>query len=441
MSVTDTHAESRRAKLLVAHEAATLLGAIALGAYALLNYEIPGWGSAFFFAGLCILAEYFAIRLPYGGAVSLTSALALAAVLTGGPATGAMVATFGSLSLADIQDRKPWSRMLFNTSQYVIATVMAGLTLILAGVQPLAVAGPNAPSGARWIFAALAAAVVLAAVNALLVGTAVALDTGSPLRRVLREFFGWYAVSVVALALLGLVMAELLYVAGVMGTLLIVVPFTIARQTFEVYQRQSAAYRDTVRSLVTAIEAKDAYTRGHSERVAWYARLICERLRLPEPEQQRVEWAALLHDIGKVALDSEMLCKPSTLSSAEYDLVREHPLRAAEILSDIEFLEDAVPYIRAHHERIDGCGYPQGLPAAAIPLGARVLAVADSFDAMTSTRAYRQALTYDHACGELLDKAGEQFDAECVSEFLAAIDSEMVERLLATREWATQWEA
>lgn len=441
MTVTDAGNDARRARLLLAHEAATILGAVVVGGFALYTFEIPSWGSALFFAALCILAEYFAIRLPYGGAVSLTSALALAAVLTGGPATGAVVAAIGSFSLADVQDRKPWSRMVFNTAQYVLATVMAGFTLVLAGVQPLALAGSGAPSGAHWVLAALAAAVVLAAVNAALVGTAVAISTRSPLSKVLAEFFGWYAVSVIALALLGLVMAELLYVAGVMGTLLIVVPFTIARQTFEVFQRQSAAYRETVRSLVTAIEAKDAYTRGHSERVAWYARLICERLRLPEPEQQRIEWAALLHDIGKVALDSEMLCKPGALSPTEYSLVREHPTRAAEILAGIEFLEDSVPYIQAHHERIDGGGYPCGVQGAEIPLGARVLAVADSFDAMTSSRAYRDALTYEHACLEMRTMSGVQFDPECVSELLAAINSETVDRLLESREWASQWTA
>ncbi|MBU4555426.1 MAG: HD-GYP domain-containing protein, partial [Actinobacteria bacterium] len=198
---------------------------------------------------------------------------------------------------------------------------------------------------------------------------------------------------------------------------------------------------ETVRSLVTAIEAKDSYTRGHSERVAWYARLICNRLALSDLERQQVEWAALLHDIGKVALDSEMLCKPSALSPDEYCLIRNHPVRAAEILAGIEFLEDSVPLIQSHHERMDGCGYPAGMPGTDIPLGARVLAVADSFDAMTSSRAYRGALTYEAACTELRDLADVQFDAMCVEEFLAAIDRETVDRLLESREWTTQWQA
>ncbi|MDP2233412.1 MAG: HD-GYP domain-containing protein, partial [Actinomycetota bacterium] len=331
---------------------------------------------------------------------------------------------------------KPLSHMLFNTGQYVVTTVLAGLMLVEFGVVPLGLAGPSASGGARWVIAALASAVVLAASNAVLVGTAVAILTGSPFRKVLAEFFGWYAASVVALALLGLVMAELLYVAGVAGTLLIVVPFSIARQTFEVYQRQSAAYRETVRSLVTAIEAKDSYTRGHSERVAWYARLISGRVSLPEHEIQRVEWAALLHDIGKVALDSEMLKKTSSLTVGEYALVREHPSRAVDILSGIDFLEESVPYISAHHERIDGAGYPKGLEGSDIPLGARILAVADSFDAMTSTRAYRDALTYDRACDELRSLAGTQFDEGCVEVFLEVVDAEMVDQLLGTSEWA-----
>jgi len=434
--MTRAWSETQRSRVFIAYESTVALLAVSLAVVAFMRFPVRSWSSALFFAGLCVLAEYFAIRLPSGGSVSLSSSLALAAVLSGGPAMGAFVAAVGSISVADIRARKPVSHMVFNTAQYVVTTVAAGWTLVLAGLIPLELAGPSAAGGASWVLASLGAAVVLAATNAILVGTAVAILTGSPFRSVLAEFFGWYAVSMVALALLGLVMAELLYVAGVIGTLLIVVPFTIARQTFEVYQQQSLAYRETVRSLVTAIEAKDAYTRGHSERVAWYARLLSSRLNLPEPEQQTVEWAALLHDIGKVAIDSEMLNKPDGLSEEEFAQIREHPSRATEILSGVDFLEDSIPCVHAHHERIDGSGYPRGLSGDEIPLGARILAVVDSFDAMTSSRAYRDALPYDRACAELVASRGSQFDERCVTEFLAAIDAEMVRNLLATNEWA-----
>lgn len=427
--------QSRRSRRFLAYEVSVVACALLLAVLAFAGFRVPSWSSAFFFVALCVLAEYFAIRLPSGGAVSLSSSLALAAVLSGGPATGVIVAALGSISLSDIKARKPLAHMVFNTAQYVVTTVLAAFVLAAVGVPSLELAGGHAVSGAMWVAAALGAAVVLALTNAVLVGSAVALLTGARFRAVLAEFFGWYAVSVVALALLGLVMAELLYVAGTVGTLLIVVPFSIARQTFEVYQQQSVAYRETVRSLVTAIEAKDPYTRGHSERVAWYARALSERIQLPESQRQSIEWAALLHDVGKVALDTEMLRKPDQLTAAEYELVREHPARAVDILSGIDFLEESIPFVSAHHERIDGTGYPAGLAADQIPLGAKILAIADSFDAMTSTRAYREAFTFESACAELACRAGTQFDPTCVEEFLEIVDASMVTQLLETREW------
>ncbi len=417
---------------------ATCTLALGLAGIAVARYPVPSWGSVWLFVGLCILAEYFAIRLPSGGSVSLSSSLALAAVLTGGPSTGALVAALGSISLSDIQAHKPLSHQLFNTAQYVATTTLAGFALIGMGAPPLALAGNNAIGGAWWVASALTAALVLAAANAGLVGTAVTLLTQARFRSVLREFFGWYAVSVIALALLGLVLAELLFVAGAVGTLLIVIPFWIARQTFEVYQGQAMAYRETVRSLVAAIEAKDSYTRGHSERVARYARIICDVRSLPESECQRIEWAALLHDVGKVALDSEMLRKAGPLTNEEIRLVREHPVRASEILGGVDFLEDSVPLIRSHHEWVDGTGYPVGLRGTEIPDGAKILAVADSFDAMTSSRAYRSALSYEQACDELRKLAGAQFDKGCVEDFLNAVDTETVTKLLRAREWVVE---
>jgi len=415
-------------------ETAVIMLALVAGALTVSRASVTSWSTVAFLSLLCFFAEAFATQLPVVGAVSLSSAILLAAVLLDGPAAGAVVALLGSVSLSDIRDHKPLSRMLFNSAQYVLGTVCAGMTILALGSSPL-LWSPDNSAGLRWLLVVCASATVLALSNMVLVGSAIAVYTQTSLMDVWQQSFASLSVSFLALALLGMVAAEVVFAAGIPGTLLIVIPFVIARQTFEVFRRQSRAYRETVRSLVAAIEAKDAYTKGHSERVAWYARTLAEGLLLPEDEVRSVEWAALLHDVGKVAIDVGTLTKPRSLSKDEVASVRRHPALAAQILSEIDFLADVVPLVEAHHERLDGSGYPSGLSGDSIPIGARILAVADSFDAMTSSRAYRQALPVEDALREVERGAGSLFDQRIVDQLLLSVDSQTVRGLLAQSEF------
>ncbi|MBM3316412.1 MAG: HD-GYP domain-containing protein [Candidatus Eisenbacteria bacterium] len=174
----------------------------------------------------------------------------------------------------------------------------------------------------------------------------------------------------------------------------------------------------TVRGLVAAIDAKDEYTRGHSQRVYHISLLIAERLGLPAEELQAVSWAALLHDVGKIAIDRAILNKPGRLTDDEYRMIQTHPARGCRVLEPIPQLRGILPGIRHHHERWDGRGYPDGLQGEAIPLVARIIGVADTYDAIVSTRAYRQAGTLDHALAEIERGLGTQFDPRIVPVFL-----------------------
>jgi len=172
-----------------------------------------------------------------------------------------------------------------------------------------------------------------------------------------------------------------------------------------------------VKSLVFAIEAKDAYTRGHSERVNRYSMLMADRLGLDPKQQRALNWASILHDIGKIAIPSDILNKPEGLTDAEFDVIKGHPLRGYKILKPLDQLSASLPGIRHHHERIDGRGYPDGLQGGEIPLIARIIAVADTFDAMTSNRAYRRAMAPEKALAVIREVAGTQLDAEIVAVF------------------------
>lgn len=172
-----------------------------------------------------------------------------------------------------------------------------------------------------------------------------------------------------------------------------------------------------LRAFIRMVDAKDPHTREHSERVASYAAAISRRLGYTAQAEERVRWSALLHDIGKLAIPNEVLRKPDRLSPDEWALMHQHPLESVRLLADIPALKACLPAIRQHHERLDGLGYPDRLGGREISLDARILAVADAFDAMTSPRAYQPALSEVRAFAELQAGAGSQFDLEVVRSF------------------------
>jgi response regulator RpfG family c-di-GMP phosphodiesterase len=181
-------------------------------------------------------------------------------------------------------------------------------------------------------------------------------------------------------------------------------------------------FKQTIIGFAHALEESDRYTRGHSERVSMYARLIAIGLRLTGPEIEVIVKVGLMHDVGKIGVRNDKLNKPGKLTPEELAMFRSHPAKGKRILEPIPFMRDIVPGCYCHHEAWDGSGYPQGLVGDHIPVIGRVVAVADAYDAMTSDRAYRKALPHEIACGELERCTGSQFDPEIVPVFLAQIE-------------------
>lgn len=186
------------------------------------------------------------------------------------------------------------------------------------------------------------------------------------------------------------------------------------------YAELQSTYLSTIKVLVSTIEAKDSYTRGHTDRVAEYARLIAEEMRLSKREIEIVSFGAALHDIGKLGVYENILNKPGDLTEQEWEIVRSHPEVGANIIRNMKFLESACDLVRHHHERLDGKGYPDGLHGEEISIGARIVAVADSFDAMTSDRPYRRAYSVEESISQLKAQ-GEKFDQEIVAYMEALV--------------------
>jgi response regulator RpfG family c-di-GMP phosphodiesterase len=181
-------------------------------------------------------------------------------------------------------------------------------------------------------------------------------------------------------------------------------------------------YLSTVKALVSIIEAKDPYTKGHTERVADFAVALATKLRLSKDEIRDIAFGAVLHDIGKLVVYERILNKPGRLNEDEWEALKEHPAIGARIIENMDFLAGTIPLVRHHHERWDGEGYPDGLVGDRVPMGARIIAVADSYDAMTTDRPYRKALESEVALDTLKSKAGSQFDPQVVEVFVELVE-------------------
>jgi len=198
---------------------------------------------------------------------------------------------------------------------------------------------------------------------------------------------------------------------------------SIAINNAKLYDEQQKIYMNTIHALVSAIEASDSYTRGHSERVTRYSMELAKKLNLTQDRLKVIERAAILHDIGKIGIDMNLLHKTDELTPADVFDLQQHPVIGMNILQPIEFLHDVRICIGQHHERYDGKGYPFNVPADRLLLESRILAIADAFDAMTSDRPYRKALPPRKAMQELIDNAGSQFDPELVPHFIDLLES------------------
>jgi len=195
----------------------------------------------------------------------------------------------------------------------------------------------------------------------------------------------------------------------------------VAERTFklqEAYRTLKKAYLDSVKVLAGAIDAKDPYTRGHSDRVRQMSLQIATCLRFTEERMEILEYGALLHDIGKIGIRDEILRKPEPLNAEEYQTIREHPLIGVKIVEGVEFFKDKIPMIRNHHEQFDGKGYPDGLVGEAIPLEARIIAVPDAFDAMAGLRPHQRTRSLGDILLEMEQYRGRQFDPRILEIFL-----------------------
>ena len=368
---------------------------------------------------------------------SPSSAATLAAVVLLGKNGAIGAAMIGAVALISVRRRVPLVERLFNGAMYAVAGYAAGTTFlalhghfipmsslsdVLRGVH-LSANVSNSFQMSLGPFAA--AAMVHVLVNHGMLWEMLLLDRhGRTAPPQARPAWGLplLLASDVGFAALGLVIAALWVVFGPFAGAIVLVPLYVARWAMGQFAEQQRAHGATLRALCQAVETKDFYTRGHSERVSRGAGMIARQIGMRTDRVEAVRFAGMLHDVGKLGVPTKVLQKEGRLTEEEYAAIQLHPMRGLEIVREIGFLNEALTGIMHHHERMDGRGYPMGLAGNEIPEFARIIAVADAFDSMTSTRAYRKATRIGDAIAELRKGADAQFDPKLVDAFIAALD-------------------
>jgi hypothetical protein len=396
------------------------IGAVMVAAVIVLTagpYSGLNWTQIGVLGVLLIACESAATLLNGRGlAWSANTMASLAAVVLCGP-VGAALVSCGTL--LGVRRGPTFMQRLFNTGMYALSAYLAGRTYVAAGGL-VGTPGPDSFPGIIGPFAAAAA--VYVAVNFMLLHAVFWLtrDPDAPTARLGLDFK--LLVTDLGYGAFGILIAALWSVLGPFTPVLVLIPVFVARWAVAQFAAQQRAYEATVSALCQAVETKDFYTRGHSERVSRGAVMIATEIGMRLERVGAIRYAGMLHDVGKLGVPTSVLQKRTSLTDDEYAAVQLHPMRGLDIVREIGFLDEALAGIMHHHERIDGRGYPMGLAGDEIPEFARVLAVADAFDAMTSDRSYRGARPVPEAIAELRKWAGKQFDPAFVDAFVTAIE-------------------
>jgi diguanylate cyclase (GGDEF)-like protein/putative nucleotidyltransferase with HDIG domain len=376
------------------------------------------------------VASAFKVTLPLataGSTMSVSYAVDFASLLLLGADATMLVAATSAWSQCTfkVDKRAPLYRTLFSMASLVLTVKATGLVYGWLGGPP-----PMQPSTLAAIPRPLVgAATVYFLGNTAFIATAISLSNRQSLVRVWNENFLWSAPSYFVGALAAAVGAWVIQLGGYWMAALATAPVYLTYRTYKVYlgriqdqqrhvQQVSDLHLATIEALALAIDAKDHTAQSHIRRVQVYAAGLARTLGMSANEIQGVKTAALLHDIGKLAVPEHILSKPGPLTQEEFQKIRIHPQVGAEIISGVPFPYPVAPLILSHHERWDGKGYPAGLKGDEIPLGARILSVVDYFDALMSERPYHKAMSFEAAIGLLQQESGKALDPRVVQTFI-----------------------
>lgn len=365
-----------------------------------------------------VVTEHFAIPMFRGGYLSVSTVPHIAAVLVL-PAPLALVVGLVGIVSNQIVGRAPLYKLAFNAG---CTALTMSLTALVADAL---LAGPSLPPspGPYHLLVVAVVSVTYLASNNLLTGSMIALASRQSVRFIVVDQAKRTLLPECAIAVLGGLLA-FVWVHSPGWSIVLVFPVGIAYLTIKFVYRMETETTEAVRTMATIVDERDHYTYFHSSNVARYAEVLAREMGLPPSEVELIASAAAVHDLGKIGISNKALRKSGPLSAEEWREMKTHPEIGARILSHFRSYRGGVKYVLHHHERWDGKGYPAGLRGEQIPLGARVIAVADAFDAMTTDRPYRRHLSREEAIQRLRDASGTQLDPVAVAHFLRVLERE-----------------
>lgn len=422
---------------------------IAAGAAALflltLNKPITfNFAGIAFLVLMATLAESQPVITDKDKTISVGFAIDLCALLLYGPVAAAWVVFLSSLfSVTYVKNwgylhifNTPKDYLLFNAMNLVLSIAACGLVYeYMGGTYLMATAESAAKTFvgqlsllSRNVLGITIAILAHIIVNTSVISVHIAASTGQTAFMAWVYSFLWSVFNLLVVGMMGVTIAVVYASYGALMVILFMIPLLLARNFFVQYVKMREVYLNTIMALTSAIEAKDVYTRGHSERVQNLSMMIAREMHITAGQLEMLRYAAILHDIGKIGISENILNKPSRLSELEYMKIMDHPMIGAKIVEEIDFLGKASKIIKSHHEHFDGAGYPNGLKGMDIPLESQILAVADSYDAMTTDRPYREAMTDKQAWDELERETGKQFSPEVVKAFKKSLEKKKAVR-------------
>ncbi len=372
-----------------------------------------------FFLFLSIVAESMAILTPNKrGGVSVGFAIGFTLLLIFGVPEASWLASIGIMfRILNVDGKRmhifntPIYKTLFNGANIVLSSGFAGLCYEALGGTPGQLEFIN-------ILPMFGSIVVYIVINAIIMSILMAILSSDSLIKQLYTNIIWIIRDYFAIAPLSIIMAIAYINYGMLGVLLFFGPLLLARYSFKLYVDMRNMYLDTVKALCQAVEAKDPYTQGHSQRVSELAYNLGKRLKLSHKTLENLRFAGMLHDIGKIGIDEHILNKPGRLTTDEYDKIKLHPVIGSKIIQGIDFLKESADIVMGHHEHYDGTGYPDGKKEDEIPFEACILCVVDVYDALTSDRPYRRAMTEEEAIEIIKRESGTLFNPIVANEFI-----------------------
>jgi len=386
---------------------AFVVAGFAFFAHLVRDFPFERFREVMLFIALLVLADTAHITLPRGGAtIDASSPIDLAAIALLGVPAIAFAEAVAAFSSQAFVHRRPAIRVAFNVPLLILTVGLAGLAYY---AFPESWRDLRTP---RFLAPMTTAAVVYYVVNTFSISAVIGLQTGKSPVPVWRHNYRWTFLHIIAFVPMAATITMVYRSYGPWTILLFIAPILLARYSFKHYVDMKEAHINTVAALTSAIDANDPFTHGHSYRVSRYALRLGRAMGLSAADLEILEYGALLHDVGKIAIQHDILLKTEKLSEQDYHTLRQHSTIGADIVENLKFLREAAVLVRYHHEQPNGKGYPEGLSGDDIPIGARIILVADAFDAMTSDRPYRKGLALDEVVDQFEKHRGEQFDFE-----------------------------